>query len=236
MVTRGKKYISTKQKFEVGKDKKYGLEEALGSVKSASYAKFDETIDMAVRLGVDPRHSDQMVRGTVALPHGTGKKVRILVFAKGEKEKEASEAGADFVGGEDYIEKINQGWLDFDRVVATPDMMAIVGKLGKILGPRGLMPNPKTGTVTFNIKEAVQEIKAGKVEFRVEKAGIIHIPLGKVSFSLQNLLENSIAVLDKIIKVKPISSKGQYLKSIAVSSTMGPGLKIDVIQVQNLLR
>lgn len=236
MVTRGKKYTSTKQKFEVQKDKKYGVEEALEIVKSASYVKFDETIDLAVRLGVDPRHSDQMVRGTVVLPHGTGKKVRILVFAKGEKEKEASEAGADFVGGEDYIEKINQGWLDFDRVVATPDMMSVVGKLGKILGPRGLMPNPKTGTVTFNIKETVQEIKAGKVEFRVEKAGIIHIPLGKVSFSLQNLLENAIAVLDKIIKVKPSSSKGQYLKSIAVSSTMGPGLKIDVMQVQNLLK
>jgi large subunit ribosomal protein L1 len=228
----GKKYIESKSKFDSSKP--YGLEEALRIVKDVAYARFDETVDLAVRLGVDPKHADQMVRGTVVLPHGTGKPVRVIVFAKGEKEKEARDAGADYVGAEDLVEKINGGWLDFDKAVATPDMMGLVGKLGKILGPRGLMPNPKIGTVTFDIARAIKEIKAGKVEYRVEKAGIVHVPVGKVSFDLRKLYENAYAVLESIIKAKPASSKGKYLRKIAVSSTIGPGISVDVAQVSSM--
>ena len=222
---RGKKYRANSGK--VDPQKEYPLEEAMDLVKKTAYAKFNETVDLAVRLGVDPRHSDQMVRGAVVLPHGTGKKLKILAFAKGEKEKEAKEAGADYIGAEDLVEKISKGWLDFDRVVATPDMMGMVGKLGKILGPRGLMPNPKVGTVTFDIGKAIKEIKLGKVEYKVEKAGIVHVPVGKVSFEVRQLLENVQTVLESIIKAKPPSSKGKYLKRITISSTMGPGIKID---------
>lgn len=222
----GKKMQAAKEKVE--REKECTLEEAVGLIKELAYAKFDETVDMAVNLGVDPRKSDQMVRGTVVLPHGTGKKVKVLVFAKGEKEKEARDAGADYVGAEDLIEKIQQGWLEFDKAVATPDIMGLVGKLGKILGPRGLMPNPKLGTVTFDIAKAVKEIKAGKVEYKAEKAGIVHVPIGKVSFGSDKLLENARIVLDSIIKAKPATSKGKYLKKLSLSSTMGPGIKIDV--------
>ncbi|HLG21767.1 MAG TPA: 50S ribosomal protein L1 [Candidatus Manganitrophaceae bacterium] len=220
----GKKYNAALA--NVG-DRFYLLGEAVEVVKNTHYAKFDESVDLAVRLGVDPKHSDQMVRGSVLLPHGTGKKVRILVFAKGEKEKEATQAGADYVGLEDYIEKINKGWMEFDTVVATPDLMGTVGKLGKVLGPRGLMPNPKTGTVTFDIAKAIKDIRQGKVEYRVEKAGIVHAPVGRASFSAAQLLENAQAVIDSIIKGKPASAKGKYLKSITLSSTMGPGIPID---------
>ncbi|MBI5188694.1 MAG: 50S ribosomal protein L1 [Nitrospirae bacterium] len=222
----GKKIIATKKKIERGKE--YTLEEAIGLVKESSYAKFDETVDLAVNLGIDPRKSDQMVRGTVVLPYGTGKSVKVLVFAKGEKEKEAIDAGADFVGAEDLIEKITKGWLDFDKAVATPDIMGIVGKLGKILGPRGLMPNPKLGTVTFDIARAVKEIKAGKVEYKAEKAGIVHVPIGKVSFDTQRLLDNAKAIIDSIVRTKPPTSKGKYLKKLSISSTMGPGIAIDI--------
>lgn len=222
----GKKMQAANEKVE--REKECTLEEAVGLIKELAYAKFDETVDMAVNLGVDPRKSDQMVRGTVVLPHGTGKKVRVLVFAKGEKEKEARDAGADYVGAEDLIEKIQQGWLEFDKAVATPDIMGLVGKLGKILGPRGLMPNPKLGTVTFDIAKAVKEIKAGKVEYKAEKAGIVHVPIGKVSFGSDKLLENARVVLDSIIKAKPATSKGKYLKKLSLSSTIGPGIKIDV--------
>jgi large subunit ribosomal protein L1 len=197
-------------------------------------AKFDETVDAAIRLGVNPAHADQMVRGSVVLPHGLGKTVRVLVFAKGEKEKEALEAGADVVGGEDLIEKIKGGWLEFDKAVATPDMMGSVGKIGKILGPRGLMPNPQVGTVTFDVANAVQELKAGKVEFRVEKAGIVHSPVGKVSFGAEKLKDNIAALLEMIVKLKPASSKGVYMRSIAISTTMGPGIKVDPLDVRNI--
>lgn len=200
------------------------------------YAKFDEGVDLAIRLGVDPKKPDQMVRGTVVLPNGIGKKVRVLVFAKGQKEKEAQDAGADYVGAEDLVEKIGQGWLDFDKAIATPDMMGTVSKLGKILGPRGLMPNPKVGTVTFDVGKAVKEIKAGKVEFRVEKAGIVHVPVGKASFGFDRLLENVKALLEVILRVKPPTSKGVYLRSITLSSTMGPGVKIDPLNVRNVLK
>lgn len=200
------------------------------------YAKFDEGVDLAIRLGVDPKKPDQMVRGTVVLPNGIGKNVRVLVFAKGQKEKEAQDAGADYVGAEDLVEKIGQGWLDFDKAIATPDMMGTVSKLGKILGPRGLMPNPKVGTVTFDVGKAVKEIKAGKVEFRVEKAGIVHVPVGKASFGFDRLLENIKALLEVILRVKPPTSKGIYLRSITLSSTMGPGVKIDPLNVRNVLK
>jgi large subunit ribosomal protein L1 len=200
-------------------------------VKKIHPAKFDETVEVAVRLGVDPRHADQMVRGSVVMPHGIGKVARVLVFAKGEKEKEALEAGADHVGAEDLVAKIQQeGWLEFDRAVATPDMMSLVGRLGRLLGPRGLMPNPKSGTVTFEVGRVVREIKAGKVEFRVDKAGIIHAPVGKVSFAGEALVENARAIIDALIRMKPASSKGQYIRGIAVSSTMGPGVKVDPTQ------
>jgi large subunit ribosomal protein L1 len=221
----GKKLSAAKQDIE--RTREYSLEEAVSLIKNKAYAKFDETVDLSVNLGVDPRKSDQMVRGSVLLPHGTGKKVRVLAFAKGEKEKEAEEAGADFVGGEDLVEKIKQGWLDFDKAVATPDMMGTVGKIGKILGPRGLMPNPKLGTVTFDVGKAVKELKAGKVEYRVEKAGIVHVPIGKVSFTEEAILENAKAVIDSLVRAKPSTSKGKYLKRLSVSSTMGPGIKVD---------
>jgi len=222
----GKKAKASREKIE--RDRQYSLEEAISLVKETSYAKFDETVDLAVNLGIDPRKSDQMVRGSVVLPHGIGKKVRVLVFAKGEKEKEAAEAGADFVGAEDLIEKISKGWLDFDKAVATPDVMGSVSKLGKILGPRGLMPNPKLGTVTFDIARAVKEIKAGKVEYKAEKAGIVHIPIGKVSFDTQKLIENAKTVINSILKAKPATSKGRYLRKISLSSTMGSGIAIDI--------
>ncbi|MBI5038756.1 MAG: 50S ribosomal protein L1, partial [Nitrospirae bacterium] len=202
--------------------------------KEAAWAKFDETLDMAIRLGVDPRHSDQLVRGAVVLPHGIGKSARVIVFAKGEKEKEAKDAGADHVGAEDLADKIANGWMDFDRVVATPDVMAMVGKLGKILGPRGLMPNPKLGTVTFDVGKAVKEIKLGKVEYRVDKTAIIHVHVGKISFDGRKLFENAAAVMESIIKAKPASSKGRYLKTITISSTMGPGVKVDPVLVGNM--
>ncbi len=226
----GKKLENAESK--VDKDKEYSVEEAVALVKESAYAEFDETVDMAINLGVDPKKSDQMVRGTVVLPHGTGSTVRVLVFAKGEKEKEAKDAGADFVGAEDLVEKIQKGWLDFDKAVATPDLMGLVGKLGKVLGPRGLMPNPKLGTVTFDISKAVKEIKAGKVEYKVEKAGIIHVPVGKASFDKDKLLENTLAVLKSVTKAKPATSKGKYIKKITMSSTMGPGVKVDISKVK----
>jgi large subunit ribosomal protein L1 len=222
----GKKITSVKEKIDT--EKQYLLEEAIKLVKESSYTKFDETVDLAVNLGVDPRKSDQMVRGTVVLPHGIGKKVRVLVFAKGEKEKEATDAGADYVGAEDLVEKITKGWLDFDKSVATPDVMGLVGKLGKILGPRGLMPNPKLGTVTFDVAKTVKEIKAGKVEYKAEKAGIVHVPIGKVSFDADKLIENAKSIISSIVKAKPATSKGKYLKKLSISSTMGPGIAVDI--------
>jgi len=213
---------------------RYTLSDALALVTSTARAKFDETVEAAVRLGVNPAHADQMVRGSVVLPNGLGKTVRVLVFAKGEKEKEALDAGADYAGSDEFIEKIKSGWLEFDRVVATPDMMGNVGKLGKILGPRGLMPNPKVGTVTFDVGTAVKEVKAGKVEFRVEKAGIVHSPVGKVSFGPDKLMENIQALIEMIVKLKPATSKGTYVKGIAISSTMGPGVRVDPLDLRNL--
>lgn len=220
---------------KVDRSKSYSLQEGVDLVKGAVYAKFDETVDVAVRLGVDPRHADQMVRGAVVLPHGLGKEVRVLVFAKGEKEKEAKEAGADFVGAEDLVTKIQEGWFDFDTAIATPDMMGVVGKIGKLLGPRGLMPNPKVGTVTFDVGRAVKESKSGKVEFRVEKAGIVHAPVGKVSFSADLLKENLLALVDALVKAKPSAAKGTYIKKISVSSTMGPGVRLDIADVTGKL-
>lgn len=220
---------------KVDRSKSYTLQEGVDLVKGAVYAKFDETVDVAVRLGVDPRHADQMVRGAVVLPHGLGKEVRVLVFAKGEKEKEAKEAGADFVGAEDLVTKIQEGWFDFDTAIATPDMMGVVGKIGKLLGPRGLMPNPKVGTVTFDVGRAVKESKSGKVEFRVEKAGIVHAPVGKVSFSADLLKENLLALVDALVKAKPSAAKGTYIKKISVSSTMGPGVRLDIADVTGKL-
>jgi large subunit ribosomal protein L1 len=216
---------------KVDRTKNYGLDEAIELVKSAKFAKFDESVDVAVRLGVDPRHADQMVRGAVVLPNGLGKDVRVLVFAKGEKEKEARDAGADHVGAEDLVAKIQEGWFDFDTAIATPDMMGVVGKIGKLLGPRGLMPNPKVGTVTFDVGRAIKESKSGKVEFRVEKAGIVHAPVGKVSFEVDKLKENIVALVDALIKAKPVAAKGTYLKKICLSSTMGPGVRVDVAEV-----
>jgi large subunit ribosomal protein L1 len=232
MSRKGKDFLKVKEQIESGK--RYTLQEAIDLSISTSRAKFDETVDTAVRLGVNPAHADQMVRGSVVLPHGLGKTVRVLVFAKGEKEKEALDAGADVVGAEDLIEKIRGGWLDFDKAVATPDMMGSVGKIGKILGPRGLMPNPKVGTVTFDVAKAVEELKAGKVEFRVEKAGIVHSPVGKVSFGVEKLRENIAALLEMIVKLKPASSKGVYMRNISISTTMGPGIKVDPLDVRNI--
>lgn len=234
MPKRSRRYLEEKKKTEPGK--RYPVKEAVEIIVSTGKAKFDETVDAAIRLGVNPKHADQMVRGSVVLPHGLGKTVRVLVFAKGEKEKEAIDAGADFTGSDDVIEKIKGGWLDFDRVIATPDMMGSVGKLGKILGPRGLMPNPKVGTVTFNVASAVKDMKAGKVEFRVEKAGIVHSPIGKASFGPVKILENLVALLETIVKLKPASSKGTYLRSLALSTTMGPGVKVDPLDVRNVLQ
>ena len=230
MLKRGKRILAAKAKVEPGK--RYSLKEAAEIVVSTAATKFDETVDAAIRLGVNPAHADQMVRGSVVLPHGLGKTVRVLAFAKGDKEKEALEAGADLIGNDEVIEKIKGGWMEFDRVIATPDMMGAVGKIGKILGPRGLMTNPKVGTVTFDIGNAVKELKAGKVEFRVEKAGIVHSPVGKVSFGAEKLRENISALLETIIKLKPASSKGTYIKSIAISSTMGVGVKIDPLDIK----
>ncbi len=212
----------------------YTLEEAFHLVKETASVKFDESVDLAVRLGVDPRHSDQMVRGSTTLPHGTGKKVRIVVFAKGEKEKEAREAGADFVGMEEIVEKINGGWMEFDTAVATPDVMGTVGKLGKVLGPRGLMPNPKMGTVTFDVARAIRELRQGRVEYRVEKAGIFHGSIGRISFTAQQLFENAKTVIEAIIKSRPAAVKGQYLRGITVSSTMGPGICIDITGMDHM--
>ncbi len=212
---------------QIDKDRLYEVAEAIEILKSGKPAKFDETVEVAVRLGVDPKHADQMVRGAVALPHGTGKVLRVLAFAKGEKAREAEEAGADFVGAEDMMEKIQGGWLDFDVSVATPDMMPLVGRIGRILGPRGLMPNPKTGTVSVEIGNAVREIKAGKIEYRVERAGIVHAPIGKLSFEQEKLAENFHALLDALIKAKPAAAKGTYLRAVSVSSTMGPGIAIN---------
>jgi len=210
----------------------YTVADAIPVVKKAAFAKFDETVDLSVRLGVDPKHADQMVRGTVVLPHGLGKSKRVIVIASGEKVREAREAGADEVGGDDLVQRIQGGWMDFDAVIASPDMMKSVGRLGKVLGPRGLMPNPKTGTVTVDVARAVKEVKAGKVEFRVDKTGIIHCPVGKVSFDADKLAENAHAVISSIIKAKPATAKGRYVKSIVISSTMGPGVRIDPSTVE----
>ncbi len=209
----------------------YGLKEAVELVKQITFAKFNESVDLALRLGVDPKRSDQMVRGTTVLPHGTGKSVRILVFAKGEKEQEARAAGADYVGSDEFIEKVKGGWMEFDQAIATPDLMGSVGKLGKVLGPRGLMPNPKTGTVTFDVAKAIGEIRKGRVEYRVERAGIVHVAVGKVSFEAQQLYENAQVVLESVMKAKPASSKGRYLKSATLSSTIGPGIRLDATAI-----
>lgn len=233
MSQKGKSFLKVKAQIEPGK--RYTLQEAIDLSIGTARAKFDETIDIAVRLGVNPAHADQMVRGSVVLPHGLGKTVRILVFAKGEKEKEALEAGADYVGADELVEKIKSGWLEFDKVVATPDMMGSVGKIGKILGPRGLMPNPKVGTVTFDVANAVAELKAGKVEFRVEKAGIVHTPVGKASFGAEKIKDNIVALLEMIMKLKPASSKGVYMRSLAISTTMGPGVRIDPVDIRGVL-
>ncbi len=228
-----KRYALAKEKVE---DRAYSMEEAFNLIADVATAKFDETVEVAARLGVDPRHPDQMVRGSVVLPNGTGRNVRVLVFAKGEKEGEAKEAGAEYVGGEELVEKIKKGWLDFDKVVSTPDMMSSVGKLGKILGPRGLMPNPKLGTVTFDVKKAVEELKAGKVEFRVDKTGIVHVPIGKVSFGPEKLRENFAALMEAVIRAKPPASKGTYLKSLYLTTTMGPSIKLDTAEVRNTFK
>ena len=225
----GKKYTAARGQVE---ERPYPLEDALPLVQKVKFAKFDETVALSIRLGVDPKHADQMVRGTVVLPHGLGKTKRVLVIASPDKQREATEAGADLVGGEELVEKIAGGWLEFDAVVATPDMMRVVGKLGKVLGPRGLMPNPKTGTVTPNVAQAVNEIKAGKVEFRVDKGGIVHAPVGKTSFPPQNLIANATALLESIVRAKPPAAKGKYLRSITVSSTMGPGVTVDESRVE----
>jgi len=234
MPHRGKKYSAMREK--VDRTRKYNFSEAVAEAIDSSYAKFDESMDVAVRLGVNPRHADQMVRGAVVLPNGVGKTVRVLVFAKGEKEKEAMDAGADYVGSDDLIEKIKGGWMDFDKAVATPDLMGAVGKIGKILGPRGLMPNAKAGSVTFDVGRAVQELKAGKIEFRVDKAGVVHAPMGKVSFGGEKLLQNMAAFFDTLLRLKPTTSKGAYMQGISVSTTMGPGIRIDPLEVKNLIR
>ena len=223
MPERGKKYEDARKLFD--REKKYEPEEALRLVKEMSKRSFDETVELAVRLGVNPKHADQQVRGSVVLPHGTGKTVRVVVFAKGDKIKEAEEAGADLAGADELVAKVQEGWLDFDVAVATPDMMGSVGKLGKVLGPRGLMPNPKSGTVTFDIAKAINDIKAGKVEYRTEKAGNVHVPIGKISFLHEQLMDNFNAVMDALIKARPTAAKGQYIRSVTVSSTMGPGIR-----------
>lgn len=235
MARRGKKYLEARQK--VDRTKRYSLREAVELLQQLSYAKFDETVELAVRLGVDPRKPEEMVRGSVVLPHGTGKEVKVLVFAKGEKEKEAREAGADFVGGEELAEKIEkEGWLEFDRVVATPDMMKVVSRLGKILGPRGLMPSAKTGTVTFDVAKLVKELKGGRIEYKVDKYGNVHVPVGKVSFGPDKLYENTLTVLDSIVRAKPPTSKGTYIKSITLSTTMSPGVKVNPDSLREALK
>jgi large subunit ribosomal protein L1 len=229
MLKPGKKYSAAAKLVE---KPAYTLSEAMPLLKKAAFAKFDETVELAMRLGVDPKHADQMVRGTVVLPHGLGKSKRVVAIASGEKVREAREAGADEAGGDDIVQRIQGGWMDFDAVIATPDMMKSVGRLGKVLGPRGLMPNPKTGTVTMDVARAVREVKAGKVEFRVDKTGIIHCPVGKVSFDAQKLVDNAQALISSVIKAKPATAKGRYVRSIALSSTMGPGIRIDVASVE----
>ncbi len=225
----GKGFLAAKAKVET---RDYSLEDAIKLLREIKFAKFDETLEIALRLGVDPKHADQMVRGTVVLPFGLGKSLRVCVVASGEKVKEAEEAGADEVGGEDIVEKIQKGWMDFDALVSTPDMMKSVGKLGRVLGPRGLMPNPKAGTVTFEVAKAVKEIKAGKVEFRVDKNGVIHAPLGRMSFEAEHLVENARSLVGAVVRAKPSAAKGRYLRGISMSSTMSPGIKIDVVQVE----
>lgn len=229
-----KRYAAAEAQLD--RSQRLPLEETLALAKRLATAKFDETIEMAVRLGVDPKHADQMVRGAVVLPAGTGKQVRVLVFAKGEKEREAREAGADYVGAEDFVQKIQEGWLEFDKAVATPDMMGLVGRLGKILGPRGLMPNPKVGTVILDVARAVREVKGGRIEFKVDKAGNLHVPLGKASFSPQQLHDNAMTFLEAVMRAKPASAKGVYLRSITVSSTMGPGIRVDEQRIANIFR
>lgn len=234
MAKRGKKFNAAIEKID--RNQRYTFEEGVALAVASGFANFDETVDVAVRLGVDPRHADQMVRGTVALPHGTGKEVRVAVFAKGEKEKEAQDAGADFVGADDLAEKIQGGWTDFDRAIATPDMMAVVGKLGRVLGPRGLMPNTKSGTVTFDLAKAVKEIKGGKIEFRVDKGGVVHAPIGKRSFGPDKIRENMNSLLETLLRLKPASAKGTYIKGISIATTMGPGLKLDPAEVKALAK
>ena len=229
MAKSGKQFVSAKAKVE---DKSYSIQDAIPLVQSLKYSKFDETVELVMRLGVDPKHADQMVRGTGVLPHGLGRSKKVVVIANGEKQKEATGAGADEVGGEDVVAKIQGGWMDFEAVVATPDMMREVGKLGRVLGPRGLMPNPKTGTVTVDVAKAVQEIKAGKVEYRVDKAGVVHAPIGKVSFETQKLIDNAQALATSVMKAKPVAAKGKYVKGIHLSSTMGPGIRVDSSSVE----
>ncbi len=233
MRTRGKKYQAARQQVP---NRPHKIEEAVPLLQRVKFTKFDETVELAVRLGVDPKHSDQLVRGTVVLPHGLGKSKKVLVIANAEKQREARDAGADEIGGEEIVDKINGGWMDFDAVVATPDMMRAVGKLGKVLGPRGLMPNPKTGTVTLDVTKAVQEIKAGKVEFRVDKAGIVHAPIGKISFAADRLVANAHALMDNIVKARPAAAKGKYLKTVTMSSTMSPGVDIDTSHIDELVK
>jgi large subunit ribosomal protein L1 len=233
MARHGKRYRSSKEKID--RTKRYPVDEGLALMKSLKPTKFDESVDLAINLGVNPKYSDQMVRGAVVLPHGIGKAVRVAVFAKGDKAKEAQDAGADIVGAEDLVEKIEGGFLDFDKTIATPDMMKLVGKLGKILGTRGLMPNPKVGTVTFDVAQAVKETKAGKVEFKVEKEGIVHVPIGRMSFNVEQLKANLTALMELIMKAKPSSAKGIYLKAVTISSTMGPGVKLDTGDLTALL-
>jgi large subunit ribosomal protein L1 len=232
MAKRGKKYLEAAKLID--RDKRYSVEEASALVAKTAKKKFDETVDIAIRLGVDPKHADQMVRGAVVLPHGIGKTVRVAVFAKGDKAREAQEAGADTVGAEDLAAKVQEGWLDFDVAIATPDMMGVVGRLGKVLGPRGLMPNPKVGTVTADVSRAVREAKAGKVEFRVEKAGIVHVPVGKASFDTKRLTDNVNAILDTVMRAKPATAKGTYLKGVSLSTTMGPGIRLDTAAISAL--
>ncbi|PLX50395.1 MAG: 50S ribosomal protein L1 [Desulfobulbaceae bacterium] len=233
-MARGKNYTKSNE----GRDnlKLYPLDEALNEALNNRYAKFDESVDVALRLGVDPRHADQMVRSTLVLPHGTGKSERVLVFAKGDKVQEALDAGADYAGGDEYVEKIQGGWLDFEKCIATPDMMGVVGKIGRVLGPRGLMPNAKLGTVTFDVGRVVGEVKAGKIDFRVDKAGIVHAMLGKTSFGPEKLKENIIAFIEKIVQVKPSAAKGIYLRGASISTTMGPGYKLDTMELRTLAK
>jgi len=232
MAKPGKKYLEALKLID--REKRYSVDEACALVGKTAKKKFDETVDVAIRLGVDPKHADQMVRGAVVLPHGIGKTVRIAVFAKGDKAREAQEAGADTVGAEDLAAKVQEGWLDFDVAIATPDMMGVVGRLGKVLGPRGLMPNPKVGTVTADVTRAVREAKAGKVEFRVEKAGIVHVPVGKASFDVKRLTDNVNAILDTVMRAKPATAKGTYLKGVSLSTTMGPGIRLDTAAISAL--